>query len=76
MKALKNIATSLIVTAIAASPAFAGQEASNSGLLTWLFLGFIGLIVVGQLIPALVMGFGMVKGVFGSSEDHAHNHNA
>ena len=45
MKALKNITTSLIITAIAASPAFAAQEASNSGLLTWLFLGFIGLIV-------------------------------
>jgi hypothetical protein len=76
MKALKKIATSLIILAIAAVPAFAGQQSENSGLLTWLFLGFIGLIVVGQLIPALVMGFGMVKGVLSSSDDHSHKHSA
>jgi len=76
MKALKKIATSLILLVLAAAPAFAGQESSDSGLLTWLFLGFIGLIVVGQLIPALVMGFGMVKGVLGHHDDHSHKHNA
>nr|WP_320049576.1 hypothetical protein [uncultured Desulfuromonas sp.] len=75
MKALKKLTTSLIILVLAAAPAFAGQQGENSGILTWLFLGFIGLIVVGQLIPALVMGFGMVKGVLGH-HDNTHKHNA
>lgn len=69
MKALiKNITLSTLVTLVAVSPAFAAGQASNSGFLSWLFLGFCGLVVVGQLIPAAVMAFGIVKGVFSSAD--------
>ena len=75
MKAIKKLTTSLIFLSIAV-PAYAAQQPDNSGLLTWLFLGFCGLIVVGQLVPALVMGFGMVKGVLSPADDHSADHKA
>jgi hypothetical protein len=40
-----------------------GREADNSGLFVWIFLGFCALIVVAQLIPAIMLLFGLVKGV-------------
>ena len=39
------------------------RETDNSGLFVWIFLGFCALIVVAQLIPAVMVLFGMVKGV-------------
>lgn len=70
MKSLTKITTSLLILALTAAPAFAGQQAQSSGLITWLFLGFCGLIIVAQLVPAFIMGFGMIKGVFGHAENH------
>lgn len=35
----------------------------NSGLFVWIFLAFCALIVVAQLIPAMMMLLGVVKGV-------------
>jgi hypothetical protein len=35
----------------------------NSGIYVWIFLGFCALIVVAQVIPALLLMFGLVKGV-------------
>jgi hypothetical protein len=48
-------------TAIAAT----GQEPTGISLMTILFVGFGALIVVGQLVPALVIFCGMIKGLFG-----------
>lgn len=70
MKSLTKITTSVLILALTVAPAFAGQQGESSGLITWLFLGFCGLIVVGQLIPAFIMGFGMIKGVLGHAENH------
>ena len=70
MKSLTKVTTNLLVLALTAAPAFAGQQGENSGVITWLFLGFCGLIVVGQLIPAFILGFGMLKGIFGHAENH------
>lgn len=73
MKSLiKNIALSTLVTLLAVSPAFAAEQTGNSGLLSWLFLGFCGLVVVGQLIPACVMAFGIAKGVFSPADANQH----
>lgn len=47
------------VTAFAAS----GAREDSSGLFVWIFLGFCALIVVAQLIPAVLLMFGMVKGM-------------
>jgi FtsH-binding integral membrane protein len=72
MKALTKTTTAITALVLTAAPAFAATTAQqDSGLLTWLFIGFAGLIVVGQLVPAIVMGFGMVKGIVSG---HAENH--
>ncbi len=49
------------------SPAFAADapRADNSMLLVYLFLGFCAVIVVCQLIPAILLVVGMVKGLLG-----------
>ncbi len=54
----------------AASVAFAAPHDSSGGgsLLGYLFLGFFTLIVVSQLVPACLLFYGMVKGVFSSRE--------
>ncbi len=47
------------VTAFAA----AGAHEDSSGIFVWVFLGFCALIVVAQVIPALLLMFGMAKGI-------------
>ena len=47
------------VTAFAAS----GAREDNSGVFVWVFLGFCALIVVAQIIPAIMLMFGMAKGI-------------
>jgi len=72
MKAFTKLTTAVTLVALSAAPVFAAQQAQqSSGLLAWLFISFCGLIVVGQLVPAIVMGIGMVKGVVSG---HADNH--
>ena len=48
------------VTAFAAA---SGVREDNSGIFVWVFLGFCALIVVAQVIPAVLLMTGMVKGV-------------
>ncbi len=46
----------------------------NSGLLVWPFLGFCAVIVVAQVLPAVMMMVGIVKGVAPVyTEAKAHN---
>jgi hypothetical protein len=60
MRALITLMGSLApVTAWAAS----GAREDTSGIFVWVFLGFCALIVVAQVVPALLMMTGMVKGV-------------
>jgi hypothetical protein len=47
------------VTAFAAN----GLSEDNSGMFVWVFLGFCALIVVAQIVPAVLLLTGMVKGV-------------
>ncbi|MDO3378851.1 hypothetical protein [Geoalkalibacter halelectricus] len=48
-----------------ASPAFAAPGAADhSGILVWAFIGFFALIVVAQLVPAFVILFAAVRGIF------------
>ncbi|OHB27020.1 MAG: hypothetical protein A2X84_07335 [Desulfuromonadaceae bacterium GWC2_58_13] len=45
------------------SSAFAASGRSdNSGFVVWVFLGFCALIVVAQVVPALMVMLGLVKG--------------
>ena len=56
----------IIVGTLAPVSAFAaasGVREDSSGIFVWVFLGFCALIVVAQVIPAVLMATGMVKGV-------------
>ncbi|KAA0891850.1 hypothetical protein F6V25_01045 [Oryzomonas japonica] len=60
---MKTLAT--IIGTIAPATAFAATtpRVDDSGLFVWIFLGFCALIVAAQLMPAILLMFGMAKGV-------------
>ena len=59
---MKALAT--IMGIIAPATAFAsGGHVGDSGIFVWVFLGFCAMIVVGQIVPAVLLMTGMVKGV-------------
>jgi hypothetical protein len=51
------------IIAPASAMAATGIRVDNSGIFVWVFLGFCALIVVAQVIPAVLMMTGMVKGI-------------
>lgn len=74
MKALTKTVLATLITLSATLPAAAAStagRADHSGILVWTFLGFCALIVVAQLVPAIMMALGIVKGVAGSKEKAA-----
>lgn len=50
-----------------------GPDSAESGLAVILFLCFIGLIVVGQLLPGIKLFFAMIKGVFKKPSRHLNS---
>jgi hypothetical protein len=60
-----------------ASVAYAapGSEGEGMSYLGYLFLGFFALIIVSQLVPAAMLFYGMIKGVFSSRTDKVSHHN-
>ncbi len=72
MKFTTKIATATATLMTIASSAFAsGGRVDHSGIVVWVFLGFCGMIVAAQLIPALLGMLGIVKGVMAPREDAA-----
>lgn len=65
MFSIKSILSTLAVTMLLVTPAFAVDTAVtyNSGILILLFVGFCALLIVAQLVPALLVLFGMTKAV-------------
>ena len=63
---MKTLRMFLTLLAGSASAAFAasGTQDAETGFLVYLFVGFFALIVVSQLIPAVILFVGMVRGVF------------
>ena len=63
MFSIKSLLSSLVITMLLISPALAVDTTVtyNSGLLVLLFVGFCALLIVAQLIPALLVLFGMTK---------------
>jgi len=57
------IATIMGIIAPATAFAASGAREDNSGVFVWVFLGFCALIVVAQVIPAVLLMFGMAKGI-------------
>ena len=60
---IKPVLSTLLVTMILVTPAFAIDTATTyrSGLFVLSFVGFCTLVVIAQLIPAVLMLFGMTK---------------
>lgn len=58
----------LIIASAGTAYGAGGNEAAG-GILTWLFIGFCALILVGQTIPALLMILGWAKGLKGTTEE-------
>ena len=53
----------------AALAASSGLSEDNSGIFVWVFMGFCALIVVSQVIPAVLLATGMVKGIVSVVKD-------
>ena len=65
---MKTLAT--LIGTLAPAAAFAAENvpAGNDGIFVWIFLGFFAMIVVGQLIPAVMLIIGIVKGITAKTE--------
>ncbi|MCF6267337.1 MAG: hypothetical protein L3J57_12430 [Desulfuromusa sp.] len=71
---IKSVLSTIAITLLLVTPAFAidTTQTYSSGLLVMLLVGFCGLLVVAQLVPALLVLFGMTKAVAqGISEKRA-----
>jgi hypothetical protein len=65
---MKRTITTLGALMAWTTPAIAaGAETTETSLITFLFFGFAALIVVAQLIPGLILIYGMIKGLFGKT---------
>ena len=65
---MKTALTTLLATLPTAALAATAPHAEGLGLLTWLFLGFGALIVVGQCVPAVVLFAAMLRSLFAGAE--------
>ena len=65
---MKALATILGIIAPATAFAASGAGDEGSGIFVWIFLGFFAMIVVGQLVPAIMLMTGLVKGVIAKTE--------
>jgi ABC-type dipeptide/oligopeptide/nickel transport system permease subunit len=61
---MKALAT--LIGIIAPATAFAaatGATDEGNGIFVWIFLGFFAVIIVGQIVPAIMLMTGLVKGI-------------
>jgi len=77
MKFLLTTVTTLALSAFSLTTAFASGAPGdvdtsmtyNSGILVLAFAGFLALVVVVQLVPAIVTLYGMIKGAAKESKE-------
>ncbi len=57
-------ALAILMGTMAPATLFAAETAppGDDGVFVWIFLGFFAMIVVGQLVPAVVLIIGLLKG--------------
>jgi hypothetical protein len=60
---MKTLTTIMGIIAPATAFAASGAGEEGSGIFVWIFLGFCALIIAAQIVPAVLLMFGMVKGV-------------
>ena len=65
---MRALATVMGIIAPATAFAASGAGDEGSGIFVWIFLGFFAVIVVGQLIPAVMLITGLVKGIVAKAE--------
>jgi len=65
---MRALATVMGIIAPATAFAASGAGEEGSGIFVWIFLGFFAVIVVGQLIPAVMLITGLVKGIVAKAE--------
>ena len=72
----RTLRHTLIALITFSSSAFAaGQAGAGEGsMLLSMFIGFFALIVVFQLVPAVIMLVGMLKGLFGRDQKQVTTH--
>jgi len=68
---MKVLLPLLVGTATSSFAATYSSEQTGSGMLTWFFIGFGIMVLVFQVVPAVMMFFSMVKGIFSSSPAEA-----
>lgn len=56
-------AMAAVLGSVSSAFAASGAREDNSGVLSWIFVGFCALIIVAQMVPALLTMIGMAKGV-------------
>ena len=66
---MRALATLMGIIAPATAFAASGVREDSSGIFVWVFLGFCALIVVAQVIPAVMLMFGMAKGIVSVVKD-------
>jgi len=70
MKGLRTILGTLAMSLSVAPSAFAGTtKVYSSSVLVLAFVGFLAMIVVIQLIPAIITLFGAIKGIANKNEN-------
>ena len=67
-KAMKTLAALIGTMAPVTAFAAANVPTGDDGIFVWIFLGFFALIVVGQLVPAVMLIMGLVKGIASKSK--------
>ena len=60
---MRALTTLMGIIAPATAFAASGAREDSSGIFVWVFLGFCALIVVVQVVPAIMLMFGMAKGI-------------
>ena len=60
---MRTLATLMGILAPVTAFAASGVREDSSGIFVWVFLGFCALIVAAQVIPAVLLMFGIGKGV-------------
>lgn len=76
MKKYVRVLAGVLLAGSATAHAAADAPPQDAGLLVYLFAGFFAVIVIAQLVPAGILLFGMLKGLFSSSESDSRSANS
>jgi len=76
MKKSVRVLAGLLLAGSTMAHAAADAAPQDAGFLVYLFAGFFAVIVLTQLVPAGILLFGMLKGLFSSRESDSRSANS